>query len=123
MDKIKSIIENYTAETPNGPVSGQYIIYLNNNNEEITREDYYGSTGEEWVNRHLTSLEIIALQRLEFNILNSGKILPPKITAMKNWLENILVISSTNPGLKTNWDLPPFTYAEASQEAVNVLNS
>jgi hypothetical protein len=123
MDKIRSTIQNYTIDTPNGPVSGQYIIYLDNNNEEITREEYYGNTGEEWVNSHLSSLEIIGLQRLEFNILNTGKTIPPKMLAMKNWLETILIISSIDPGKKTNWNLPPYTYIETAQEAVNILNT
>lgn len=123
MDKIKSTIQNYTVDTPNGQVSGRYIIYLDDNNNEITREEYYGSTGEEWVNNHLSSLEIIALQRLEFNILNAGKVLPPKMLAMKNWLENILILSSSSPGLKIDWDEPPYSYQEAAQEAAQTLSS
>jgi hypothetical protein len=74
-------------------------------------------TAEQWTSRFLTILQIIGLQRLEMALVTSGQTLGPAMTAMKTWLEGILLASSLDPSPKSGWPEPPVTYETASQEA------
>lgn len=78
-------------------------------------------TPEDWTAQHFTSPQIIALQRFEFGLLQQGKPLGPKMTALKSWLEAML-LESVDPTRRT-FHAPPCTYAEAAQEAVSALQS
>ena len=73
-------------------------------------------TAEDWVRKYFTSLEIIALTRLEQNILQQDKALGPKMLASKQWLETMMFAQSS-----TNFSPAPYTYAEASMEAVQTI--
>lgn len=74
-------------------------------------------TAEQWTSRFLTSLQIIGLQRLEMALVTSGQTLGPAMTAMKQWLEGILLASSVDPSPRSDWPEPPVSYEAASQEA------
>jgi hypothetical protein len=78
-------------------------------------------TAEQWTSRFLTSLQIIGLQRLELALVTGGQTLGPAMTAMKQWLEGILLASSIDPTPKSDWPEPPVTYEAATQEAVGGL--
>jgi len=78
-------------------------------------------TAEQWTSRFLTSLQIIGLQRLEMALVTSGQTLGPAMTAMKQWLEGILLASSVDPAPRSDWPEPPVTYEVASQEAAGQL--
>jgi len=78
-------------------------------------------TAEQWTSRFLTSLQIIGLQRLEMALVTSGQTLGPAMTAMKQWLEGILLASSIDPSPKSGWPEPPVTYEAATQEAAESL--
>jgi hypothetical protein len=78
-------------------------------------------TAEQWTSRFLTSLQIIGLQRLEMALVTGGQTLGPAMTAMKAWLEGILLASSIDPSPKSDWPEPPVTYEAASQEAAAQL--
>jgi hypothetical protein len=78
-------------------------------------------TAEQWTSRFLTSLQIIGLQRLEMALVMSGQPLGPAMTAMKQWLEGILLASSVDPAPRSDWPEPPVTYETASQEAAAQL--
>jgi hypothetical protein len=80
-------------------------------------------TAEQWISQFLTSLQIIALQRLEMALVTSGQILGPDMSAMKQWLEGILLASSIDPSPRSNWPQPSTTYQAASQEAAASLNN
>lgn len=80
-------------------------------------------TAEQWTSRFLTSLQIIGLQRLEMALVTSGQTLGPAMTAMKQWLEGILLASSIDPSPNSGWPEPPVTYEAASQEAGAQLQS
>jgi hypothetical protein len=75
-------------------------------------------TAEQWVQNYYSSLEIIALTRLEQNILQQGKILGPKMQACKEWLEDMMFAQPSS-----NFNSAPYAYGEASIEAVSALNS
>jgi hypothetical protein len=75
-------------------------------------------TAEQWVQNYYSSLEIIAFTRLEQNILQQGKILGPKMQACKEWLEAMMFAQPSS-----NFNSAPYTYGEASIEAVSTLNS
>lgn len=80
-------------------------------------------TAEEIVSKYFTPIQIISLQRFEAAILSSSKSLGPVMTAVKSWLETVMFESASNPGLKKTWPPVPATYDQASQEAVNTLNT
>ena len=86
---------------------GQWVI------EEIIPPLY---TAEDWVKKYFTSLEVVALIRLEQNILQQGKTLGPKMLACKQWLETMMFAQSS-----TNFLPAPYTYAEASMEAIQTI--
>ena len=75
-------------------------------------------TAEEWVQNYFSSLEIIALTRLEQSILQQGKVLGPKMQTCKDWLEAMMFAQPSSTFLPA-----PYTYSEASIEAYNTLNS
>jgi hypothetical protein len=80
-------------------------------------------TAEQWTSRFLTSLQIIGLQRLEMALVTSGQTLGPAMTAMKQWLEGILLASSIDPSPKSGWPAPPVIYEAATQEAAGQLSN
>jgi hypothetical protein len=73
-------------------------------------------TAEEWVERHLTSLQILSLQRLEMGLLTASKPLGSNMAALKGWLEGMM-LASVDPTPRT-FALPPCSYEAASAEAV-----
>jgi len=78
-------------------------------------------TPEEWTAKHFSAMQVSALQRFEFGLLQAGKPLGPNMTALKAWMEGMLV-ASVDPTPRT-FDLPPCDYATASAEAVAGLNA
>jgi hypothetical protein len=74
---------------------------------------------EEWTSKHFSPMQVSALQRFEMALLQAGKPLGPNMTALKTWMEGML-IASVDPTPRT-FDLPPCSYAEASAEAVAAL--
>jgi hypothetical protein len=76
-------------------------------------------TAEQWVERHLTSLQILSLQRLEMALLTASKPLGSNMAALKGWLEGMM-LASVDPTPRT-FDLPPCSYEAASAEAVTDL--
>jgi hypothetical protein len=80
-------------------------------------------TAEQWISQFLSSLQIIALQRLEMAVITSGQTLGPAMSTMKTWLEGILLASSANPSPRSDWPTPSTTYQAASQEASGQLQS
>ena len=81
-------------------------------------------TAEEWIQEQgYTAIQIQALTRLEANILSSNKSLGPIMTGVKNWFESIMFESALNPIPRADWSVVPSTYANASQEAVQILST
>jgi hypothetical protein len=78
-------------------------------------------TPEAWTSLYFSPMQVSALQRFEFSLLQAGKPLGPNMTALKAWMEGMLV-ASVDPTPRT-FDLPPCSYAEASSEAVAALAS
>lgn len=87
----------------------------NNGSWSIPEQPVY--TAEEWVQNYFSSLEIIALTRLEQSILQQGKTLGPKMQACKEWLEAMMFAQPSSSFLPA-----PYTYSEASIEAASTLN-
>jgi len=71
---------------------------------------------EAWTSLHFTAMQVSALQRFEMALLQAGKPFGPNMTALKTWMEAMLV-ASVDPTPRT-FDLPPCDYATASSEAV-----
>lgn len=76
-------------------------------------------TPEAWVTKHLTSLQILSLQRLEMALLTAAKPLGSNMAALKGWLEGMM-LASVDPTPRT-FDFPPCSYETASSEAVAAL--
>jgi hypothetical protein len=109
--------ENYLPEI------NDYIFKYVKTNGVVNIEEIKASnlpqatfTAEEWVNKYFTNLEVLALMRLEQNIILQGKNLGPKMVASKAWLENMLFAAPSN-----NFNPAPFPYLEISQEAEQTL--
>lgn len=77
-------------------------------------------TAEEWTEKFFSSAKIIALQRFEFALQQAGQPLGPNMTALKGWLE-AMMLESVNPTPRT-FSEPPCSYLEAAMEAVSTLN-
>lgn len=78
-------------------------------------------TPEAWVTKHLTSLQILSLQRLEMSLVAASKPLGSNMARLKGWLEGMM-LASVDPTPRT-FDLPPCSYEQASAEAVAALQS
>ena len=76
---------------------------------------------EAWTSRHFSPMQVSALQRFEFALLQAGKTLGPNMTALKAWMEGMLV-ASVDPTPRT-FSAPPCSYEVASAEAVAGLQS
>jgi len=88
----------------------------NNGSWSIPEQPVYAA--EEWVQNYFSSLEIIALTRLEQSILQQGKTLGLKMQACKEWLEAMMFAQPSSA-----FQPAPYTYSEASIEAASTLNS
>jgi len=75
-------------------------------------------TAEQWVRQYFTSMEVIALMRLEQSILLQGKIVGPKMQATKQWLEGMMLEQPS-----TSFSPSPYNYSETSLEAINTLTN
>ena len=76
-------------------------------------------TPEAWVSMHLTSLQILSLQRLEMALLQASLPLGTNMAALKGWLE-AMMLASVDPTPRT-FDAAPCSYEAASSEAVTDL--
>jgi hypothetical protein len=76
---------------------------------------------EAWTSLHFSPMQVSALQRFEFALQQAGKPLGPNMTALKAWMEGMLV-ASVDPTPRT-FDAPPCSYEVASAEAVAALQS
>jgi hypothetical protein len=76
---------------------------------------------EAWTSLHFSPMQVSALQRFEMALLQEGKPLGSNMTALKTWMEGML-LASVDPTPRT-FDLPPCSYEVASAEAVADLNA
>jgi hypothetical protein len=82
-------------------------------------------TAEEAVSKFFSPYQTLALQRFEMALLQAGKPLGVKMTACKTWLESVMLgwASSPTPAPAEAFGQPQATFAEASAEAVQALQS
>ena len=71
---------------------------------------------EAWTSMHFSPMQVSALQRFEMALMQAGKPLGPLMTALKSWMEGMLV-ASVDPTPRT-FSAPPCGYEAASAEAV-----
>ena len=76
---------------------------------------------EQWTSMHFSPMQVSALQRFEMALLQAGKPLGSNMTALKAWMEGMLV-ASVDPTPRT-FSAPPCSYEAASAEAVAGLQS
>jgi hypothetical protein len=74
---------------------------------------------EAWTSMHFSPMQVSALQRFEMALLQAGKPLGPLMTALKSWMEGMLV-ASVDPTPRA-FSAPPCSYEAASLEAVSAL--
>lgn len=77
-------------------------------------------TPEAWTSQHFSPMQVSALQRFEMALLQAGKPLGPNMTALKAWMEGMLV-ASVDPTPRT-FSAAPCSYEAASLEAVQSLS-
>jgi hypothetical protein len=75
---------------------------------------------EAWTSQHFSPMQVSALQRFEMALLQAGKPLGSNMTALKSWMEAMLV-ASVDPTPRT-FPVPPCSYEAASLEAVQSLS-
>ena len=98
------------------PAKPSEDAYWNNGSWSVPEQPTY--TAEQWVQNYFSSLEIIALTRLEQGILQQDKVLGPKMQACKEWLEAMMFAQPSSSFLPA-----PYTYSEASIEAAQTLST
>jgi hypothetical protein len=76
---------------------------------------------EAWTSQHFTAMQVSALQRFEMALLQAGKPLGSNMTALKAWMEGMLVASVD--ATPRTCPAPPCSYEQASAEAVEGLQS
>ena len=76
---------------------------------------------EQWTSMHFSPMQVSALQRFEFALQQAGKPLGANMTALKSWMEGMLV-ASVDPTPRT-FSAPPCSYEATSAEAVASLTS
>ena len=74
---------------------------------------------EAWTSQHFSAMQVSALQRFEMALLQAGKPLGSNMTALKAWMEGMLV-ASVDPTPRT-FSAPPCSYEAASLEAVSAI--
>jgi hypothetical protein len=82
-------------------------------------------TAEEAVSQYFSAYQIAALQRFEMALVQAGKPLGQKMTACKTWLETVMLswAASPTPAPQESFGQPQASFAEASAEAVQALQS
>jgi hypothetical protein len=75
---------------------------------------------EQWVSQHFSPMQVSALQRFEMALLQESQPLGANMTALKSWMEAMLV-ASVDPTPRSDWQQPPCSYEAASGEAVQAL--
>lgn len=76
---------------------------------------------EAWTSMHFSPMQVSALQRFEFALGQAGKPLGPLMTALKAWMEGMLVASVD--ATPRTFPAPSCSYEQASAEAVAALQS
>ena len=76
---------------------------------------------EAWTSMHFSPMQVSALQRFEMALLQAGKPLGSNMTALKAWMEGMLVASVD--ATPRTFSAPPCSYEAASAEAVQSLQS
>ena len=74
---------------------------------------------EAWTSMHFSPMQVSALARFEMALLQAGKPLGSNMTALKAWMEGMLV-ASVDPTPRT-FSAPPCSYEAASLEAVTAI--
>jgi hypothetical protein len=82
-------------------------------------------TAEQVVAKYFSAYQIAALQELRMALAQAGKPLGAKMTAAKTWLEGVMLswAASPTPAPAEAFGQPQATFAEASGEAVQALQS
>jgi hypothetical protein len=82
-------------------------------------------TAETAVSQYFSAYQIAALQELRMALAQAGKPLGPKMTAAKQWLETVMLswAASPTPAPAESFGQPQASFAEASGEAVQALQS
>jgi hypothetical protein len=98
------------------PPDNTTIISIENIDPSILLNVSTLYTAEEWItNCGFSSLQIIALLDFE-NKLNKLEIFSEKLTAVRMWLDSILLTYTLDPTPKNNWPQPPYSFDETVKE-------
>ena len=122
---MNTVIEPYSFVHPEtGNLYEGKKIKSFENGVLINEEEYYGSTAEEWlVNVGYTPLRLLTCLDFEAR-LKEINVSSPKLTAIRQWLDQITVNAAPNPDQKrSDWLVPPFSFEQISQEVLTILQS
>lgn len=83
-------------------------------------DSYYA---EEWIEREgYPAMRLISLKDLEEKLSFANKN-SDKLTAVRSWIDGILMIYATNPAPRSDWATAPFSFESVVQDAFIVLGS
>lgn len=68
-----------------------------------------------------TSIRLLTLTDVEFKLNAAGKT-APKLTAVRSWVDSVLMQFAANPTAQSGWTDQPYEFEETIQEALNILN-
>jgi hypothetical protein len=119
-------IRNYTFFNPvtQQDQDGHIKVYLDaSGNPTGEEEEYYGMSAEAWLSyKGYTSIRLLTLLDIERKLEVAGKT-APKLTAVRGWIDSILMQFAIHPEPKISWDEPPYEFEPTLQEALTILNS
>lgn len=119
---MNTVITPYSIELSDGSTkTGYTITYKDNFDNEISVEEYYGSTAEEWLNLNgYTAIRLVALMDIE-NKLNSLNLSSEKLSSTRNWINQLMASYAAHQGVQLNWPIPPHKFEDVMLEALGQL--
>jgi hypothetical protein len=79
-------------------------------------------TAEQWLEKvGYSPLRLLTCLDLESKLIASN-LTSPKLSSVRQWLDQITILAAVNPDQpRTDWALPPFSFAECSGEALQLI--
>jgi hypothetical protein len=118
---MRTEVLSYTYTHPATGIehTGRKIVSFEGD-EPVYEEELPAVSGERWVElQGFSALGVISLTRFEQSLIAKGLPLGPKMSAVRDWLQSIMVTVATDSSLRTDWPFSPFTYGETTAEAIN----
>lgn len=108
-------IKSYSLSLPDGSIKiGKTITTYNESGAEVSIEEYYGATAEEW----LESVGLGANRQPTLLYLRQAGVVSPRLDATEQYLNTVLAMFAQDPSPRSDWPLPEYPFESVVAEAV-----